>query len=349
MWMLKYRQRTGAVQSRWSEAQNHYESLAACVRAILAGAGSERSYEEILAALGLGAITVAVADEGLGSWCTWARDAALLQTAPLYGLRLRELHPPEVAAGLPGAAEFTQHFRDSYVPLIRQALAHGQLALAWRGWPPPRERLWGLITAVHGDMLTGYTLWHEAQPLPLTGPAYQVYVVEECAPPPADALTPDLLFQHVARLAVRAWSGTWTALETLSTGAAAYRAWQDALRKAKPTDPNGLPLSRQQSHAARAHTAARTSLATWLRQIAPGLGGDHAAAAAQWAATAAHVSRTLQPYTAPESVEELLRQPAGIERICRALEDACQAEAALAQRLAALVGPVRVTSHATGA
>lgn len=324
------------VQIRWTEVQNHYESLAVSLRAVLGALDADRPYDELVAVLGLGAATVAVPDDALGWWCTYARDASLIQTAELYGLRLRELHPPEAASGLSHSAEYVQHFRDSYVPLIARALTHDQLALAWRGWPPPRDRLWGVITSIREEMIFGHTLWHEGQPLPLTGPAHQVYVVEQFRPPRHNVATQVDLFRHAARQACAVWAGTWAAGATVTTGAAAYRAWQKALQEPGESQTTALPLHRQQSQAARVHVAARSYLATWLRRVGGALAGEQLELAAHWAAACDRIGQRLLPYESPEVVKELLEQRGGVDRICRAIEDVCEIEAGLIKALAAI-------------
>ena len=320
---------------RWTEAQNHCESLAVCLRAVLACFDDDRPYDELVATLGLGAAVVAAPDDALGWWCTYARDASLVETAGLYGLRLRELHPPEAARGLGQSAEYTEHFRDSYVPLIARALEHDQLVLAWRGWPPPRDRLWGVITGVDAGMVVGYTLWHQGEPLPLTGPAHQVYVIEEFRPPQRGAVTPADLFALVACQARAMWAGTWGAGSGVKTGEAAYRAWQAALRQPLESATTTLPLHRQQSQTVRVHAAARSCLATWLRRVARALSGDHVELAARWANACDRVGQRLLPYESPEVIKELLDQRGGTDRICRAIDEACKIESAVIAALEA--------------
>jgi len=317
------------VRIRWSEAPNHYESLAVSLRAILAGFGAEHPYDELLAGLGLGAAVVAVPGEPLGWWWTHARDVNLLATARLYGLHLRELHPPEAAHGLSGSAEYAEHFRDSYLPLIRAAVEHEQPVLAWRGWPAPRDRLWGVITAVRDELVIGYTLWHDSEPLPMVGPAHQVYIVEDYRAP-ARPPTADELFWRAAGQAQAWWAGTGAVRTGLETGRHAYRRWQAALHE--PTD-DSLPLHRQQSQAVRVHVAARSYLAVWLRRVAHQLGGEQVALAARWANACDRVAERLASYESPEVVRELFAEPEGIDRLCRALEEVCELESAVVAAL----------------
>lgn len=137
------------------ETTMRHESLALCLREVLAAQGRPCTYEQLVAALGLGLATAAAPGEPVGQWPTFGRDAALRPAAELLGLGLRELHPPEAARGLHRVKEFADHFVDSYLPLIRAALAHGQTVLAWRGWPPPAEGLWGLLVEEAEGRLVG--------------------------------------------------------------------------------------------------------------------------------------------------------------------------------------------------
>jgi len=310
---------------RWVEAPNHSESLAVCLRAVLARYGYDRAYEELIAVLGLGAAVVAAREDALGWWCAYARDAALPQTAPLYGLRLRELHPPQAARRLRTSAEFPQHFRDSYVPLIETALLHDQWVLAWRGWPAPRDRLWGLITGQRGDMLIGYSLWHNGQPLPLTGAAHQTYVVEDCQPPAPGPDAPTL-FGVALRRALAMWDDRWTANEDIHSGERAYQAWIAVLREPRQAPGDSLPLFRQHAQATRTLVSARRCLAEWLRATAGELPGDLVALAAHWASACDRVADRLGDFGADQAVRELLAAGRAGE-LCAALQDACAIEA----------------------
>jgi len=317
--------------THWAEAEDHLESLAVCLRNVLADLHVERPCDELVATLGFGAATVAAPHDSLESWSTYARDASLVTTAQLYGLRLRALHPPAAATRLSHAAEYAGHFRDSYVPLIREALAHEQLALAWRGWPAPSDRLWGVLTHVQGEQLFGHTLGQSGRPVQLTGPAFQVYIVEEFQPPIAETLSPDVLFAHVARQASEAWAGTWAPGSGVLTGPAAYDAWQDTLRSAPAANTGKSPLHVQHSHATRLLVAARCCLATWLRRVS----GRQRELAARWADTCDRIVQHLRPYELPEAVRATLAQPDGIEHVCRALDNASALEAETVEQLEA--------------
>ena len=106
------------------------------------------------------------------------RHELVESAARLYGLELRDLHPPD-AAPLPiTPPEFAAHFRDSYLPFITQSLDRGKPAMAWMGWPKPDERKWGLIVgfdATSGQCM-GITMYSSA-PVAMSAAPVQVFVV----------------------------------------------------------------------------------------------------------------------------------------------------------------------------
>lgn len=289
---------------QWTQAADEPESLAVGLRAVLAAHGAPREYDELIALLGLGAAFVAVRGECPGHWPTHARDAALVETADRLGLRLRDLHPPDAAIGLETSAEFPQHFQDSYVPLILRALQHGQTALAWRGWPSPGQYEWGVITAADGDQLYGYAPGGNGQLMPLTGPAYQVYVVEEHRPPDARNLEPAALFEHAARVSRALWDGAPALRFGVKTGTAAYQLWSDALADADLCPHCGEPAHVCQSRLVRPLVSARRHLATWLQRIADALDPKPKEAATRWAYACEDFVRWWQPFESPENVKQ---------------------------------------------
>ena len=77
------------------------------------------NHDDLNAALGMCWSPVAVPTEpDLGAWSLYARDAFLPEAGQLFGLTIRDMHPPEAARGLDTAAEFAQHFDASYRPLM---------------------------------------------------------------------------------------------------------------------------------------------------------------------------------------------------------------------------------------
>lgn len=158
----------------------------------------------------------------VGGWTTLARDVGLDHAASHFGVRLREFHPRAAAENLVPSPEFNAHFRDSYAPLIRRSLDHGQTVLAWRGWPPPADQAWGLITGV--DSATGALLGVVSGvdgAVPLVSAALQCFAVEEVRPETPDAETIlACAVQAVTRLHAECVGTTRTA------GADALAAWR---------------------------------------------------------------------------------------------------------------------------
>lgn len=317
---------------RWTEGANQYESLAVSLRALVTKFDRDRPYEEFVAMLGLGAITVAVDDEPLGWWSSFGRDVYLADVAARYGMRLRELHPPPAAAGLQHAVGFAQHFRDSYAPLIKTALEHEQYVLLWRGWPPPRDRLWGVLTAQRSGMLIGYTLWHDGNEIPLLGSAHQVYVVEGFDHEIAGRLDAPARFHEVCTRAVDHWRRSVEPNYGIRTGAAAYDAWCAALHSGTAADQ--IPLEHQQHSQARTYISARRSLAYWLRTIAGQLSPADLTLAARWANACDQLCETLAPYESAEVIRTTLAAADGFDRICSAIAEAKQIEHEAIARLA---------------
>ena len=161
-------------------------SLVHAVRAIARDAGHEIDYDELLSAMGLSSMVCAVPDEpNVADWSMYARDAFLIPAGRLFGLTIREIHPPQAARGLDHAAEFEQHFDASYRPLIQRALEYHQPVLAWRGWPGERRLWWGVLVAAcdEGIGFRGavYPLRDLSVPCEthvLVSPPTQLYVVE---------------------------------------------------------------------------------------------------------------------------------------------------------------------------
>ncbi|MDO8631426.1 MAG: hypothetical protein Q7R41_13135, partial [Phycisphaerales bacterium] len=164
-------------------------SLVHAVRAIARDAGNEIDFDDLLAAMGLSWMVCTVPDEpNVTDWSMYARDAFLIPAGRLFGLTIREIHPPQAARGLDHAAEFEQHFDASYRPLILRALEHRQPVLAWRGWPGERRLWWGVVTApcdegigFRGAVYPSRDLSVASEPHVLVSPPTQLYVVETVA------------------------------------------------------------------------------------------------------------------------------------------------------------------------
>ena len=320
------------IELTWSESSHEFESLAVSLRAILKRGGVTASYEDLLAALGLGSAIIANTDDTFGWWSAYARDTALDATAALYGLRLRDLHPPEASAGLRHSIEFPQHFHDSYEPLIRAALAHGLPVLVWRGWPPPRDHMWGVITDARGGMLVGHSLWHDGRPLPMTGPAHQAYVVEACRPPDV-APSREALFFIAARHLHAQWNDRWTAHPTILTGNAAWRALEEGIETPSEAFDRALPMPRQIMQTARTLSSARRTFAAWLREVGPRLDPQPVQLAARWSRTCDRVANLLSSFQSDESVRTILAAADGVEQVRATIRGCADLEAALVAQL----------------
>ena len=200
------------------------------LQALLRRAGCEVHYRSLNAALGLSFMT-SVRDPGrcLASWMAEGRDALLGRTAPRFGIRLRELHPPDAAAGLEDAPEFAQHFEASYKPLIKRMLEHDQPVLVSGGWPGKSSGQWGIIASVcdEGIGLSGTTLGSGSELVPLAAPPVQAYVVEEVAPHvPSD----DELFRLVVCNACVVVQNRTDPRFGTTTGPGVYDSWLERLR-----------------------------------------------------------------------------------------------------------------------
>ena len=169
-------------------------------------------------------------DDCLGQWMGYGRDARLVDAAALFGLRLREAHPPEAARDLDRAPGFAQHFEASYRPIVLRALENDQPVLAWQGWPAPRQVMWGVITGPcdGGIGLAGVTIWSDGQTIPLVSPPVQLYVVEEASPrQPSD----DQLLRFVIDSAHRVLHNELDERWGIVTGSRAYDLWAERLTR----------------------------------------------------------------------------------------------------------------------
>jgi len=302
------------------------ESLADALRHIAAERGLQRPYAELVAVLGLGAAVVAKSDEPLELWPTYARDARLVQAAGLYGLHPRPLHPPEATRGLSRSAEFALHFQDSYAPLILEALAHDQPVLAWRGWPAPSSRCWGMVTEERDGRLWGHVTTPGGELTPLIDPAHQIYIVEAQRPRLDESPEVSALFPHVARLFREMWRGDWAAGPGVVAGARAYEHWMDCLRN---RDKQHSPLHEQHSRVVRVLIAAREQLSQFL----DGVRGEHVETANRWKQACQRITTIMHPFNFPGDVQSCLDKPGGVEPLTRALEQARNIDAEIAELL----------------
>lgn len=235
----------------------------------LCAVARERDYEinldDLCAAMGLSFAVTAVAEEPDNSkWVLYARDAFLIPAARLFGMTIRDMHPPEAAIGVAKSMEFSQHFDASYRPLILRALEHNQPVLAWQGWSlspiahvhdpqavgfGPRgpsssarkrpganccghtDMLWGVITSACKDGVgfrgSVHTSANDVAELTLHRPPVQLYVIESIVKtkPDTEELL-DLAGDHARQVLDNALADRFG----ITTGPGAYDDWIDRLR-----------------------------------------------------------------------------------------------------------------------
>ncbi len=168
------------------------------------------------------------AEQPLIEWSGFGIDAYLIETARLYGVHLRPLHPRPAADGLLAAPEYQEHFIDSYLPLIRRALSHNEPVLAWRGWATPHEANWGIIEMT-GEEGLGFKgrLPDEPQAQPLVAASTQCYVVESVVPqrPSTEAAA------ACAHAATRAMAKEAARVAGWCAGATAWDLWARRMQR----------------------------------------------------------------------------------------------------------------------
>ncbi len=134
-------------------------SLPYALCAVAHTAGLNVDLYDLCAAMGLSFMPTSVRGEpSTDKWRMYARDAFLIPAGRLFGMTIREIHPPEAAQGIAELPEFKQHFDASYRPLIERALEHDQPVLAWQGWPGEWALHWGVITETCADGI-GFAGW----------------------------------------------------------------------------------------------------------------------------------------------------------------------------------------------
>ena len=134
-------------------------SLPHALCAVARDAGLEVDFYDLCSAMGLSFTPASVRGEpSTDKWRMYARDAFLIPAGRLFGMTIREIHPPEAAQGIAELPEFEQHFDASYRPLIERALEHDQPVLAWQGWPGEWALHWGVITETCADGI-GFAGW----------------------------------------------------------------------------------------------------------------------------------------------------------------------------------------------
>lgn len=202
------------------------ESLVACLQAILRVYGRDANYHELMSLTGAAFMTSYAADAPPNMrWNVCGRHAFLVAAARLYGLELRELHPPDAAPSVPVPREFDWHFRDSYLPFIRTGLDRDEPLLAWMGWPAPHSAEWGVITCLDEstNRCRGMTRGGNAE---LVAAPIQVYQVIGYEPPETDC---DYLVDVVVKQARTIQGGGVDPCYGVSTGMSALSGWRRIL------------------------------------------------------------------------------------------------------------------------
>jgi hypothetical protein len=175
-------------------------------------------------------------------WNIYGRHAFLEPAARAFGLTLRELHPPAAAPVPNTPPEFAGHFRDSYQPFVEIAISRDEPVLAWMGWPPPQEAIWGIITGVDAAsrQCFGQTMYSRGKPATMAGPPVQVYIVQEYAPASATSLQIDVVLERAAIVLNNKLDASFGVV----TGPAAIRKWREVLSSREDfTDDTALPCS----------------------------------------------------------------------------------------------------------
>lgn len=320
----------------WRESPGQHESLAVAVRSVLSAGRIETDYDDLCAALGTAFAAVSV-DDGSppGWWMTYGRDLFLAAAAGLCGLRLRDLHPPDVGLDMTAAEEFAQHYESSCRPLIEEALRHDQPVIAWRGWPGEAWGDWGVITAAGRAGLEGFAPGCGGRRVVMTEPAVQCYVVEEL-----DPVEPEPW--QIMRMAVRHADVFMNCAPLIAptslrprirTGPAAFDAWQDWLRREDCVGTPQAPGWCEHHRHADLVSSARASALRVLQRGLLTLGPQARSLLTDAAAACAALIEALAESRDPARAEALLADPRGREKL---LEAVTRAEAA-DRRLAMII------------
>lgn len=240
-------------------------SLPHALCAVAHARGYEIDLDDLCAAMGLSFTVTAIPEEPDSSkWTLYARDAFLVPAARLFGMTIRDIHPPEAAIGVAKSVEFSQHFDASYRPIILRALEHNQPVLAWQGWPASpiahvrdpegadfdsrtpsssagkrpeaiccghTDMLWGVITNPCEDGVgfrgTIHASPDDAAELTLHRPPVQLYVIESIVQTKPDAEEVLAMARdHAKQVLDNALSDRFG----VTTGPRAYDDWIERLR-----------------------------------------------------------------------------------------------------------------------
>jgi len=263
----------------------------------------------------------------------YGRDAFLVSASRLFGITVRDVHPPEAAVGLSHAAEFVQHFDASYRPLIIRALENNQPVLAWQGWPGDQALMWGIIKDACSDGigLAGTTpvtshVPAETKTTTLITPPVQVYIVETVTPrrPNTDELL-DLAFDHARRVL----RGEPSSRFGMLTGAAAFRFWVDRINAHRGLAPVNPAFARGHYGLATSIVAAHRSAIRFLERYLGSDEGKHDSVIRPLVAVCRQVVSGLTGSTDFAAVRTLMATPEGRDKLAGQLTGAQRAADAL--------------------
>lgn len=250
------------------------QSLTLAVEAIFRAYEHPVSRVDIAATLGnLFMTTYAAEAPADRTWNTLGLHAFLEPAARVFGLDLRDLHPPEAAPPPPVPHEFDLHFRDSYLPFVAASLTRDEPVLAWAGWPPPNQEIWGIISAIDNASSTpaGHTMYSQGRPVPLLGSPTQAYTIQELRPlQPAPRELLSLVLNHAADVLNNQLPSKFGA----RTGAAALIAWKDAIT----TTNDDTTAARLTSRLATCMSSGRGAALELFARLRPDSATDQAAA-----------------------------------------------------------------------
>jgi hypothetical protein len=330
------------------EGPQEYESLALSLRAVASAAGTDLDYDDVCAALGASFTAVStVAEASPGWWMTFGRDVFIEPAARLFGLHLRDLHPPDVAVDMLSAEEFGQHWELSYKPLVRRALENGQPVLAWHGWPDYRWPFWGVVTAQAGQDFEGTTLWAGGERQLLAQPALQCHVVERCEPflPPRDRLLA-MAMEHADACMNRAPYAAvacHVSCTAIVTGPAAFDAWEHWLEaRARADRPDEGAWNDHRQHA-EFLASARQSAALFLRRIQQVVPTDRRDVLLAAAEACDDTVRLLSESRDENAAQSRFSSRQGIQQLLASVHAAEAADRRLAMRVEELAQVMRQT------
>lgn len=275
------------------------QSLLSCLDGALRYYGCRVDRDELAVVLGDAVLVTHAAEARPGErWNVYGRHAFLEPAARLYGLALRDLHPPEAAPLPVPPPEYLGHFADSYLPLVRTALGHGYPALAWMGWPEPNRTRWGVITKVDaGGRVVGRTPFSHGRSVTLEGPPVQVYTVQEFqkrCPPMEEILS--AAFEHAEAVLNNRIPNNFRVV----TGIAALEKWRD-----ETNSPAGVAASM---------IVGRSSAARFFRRFA-----DQHQSADEYAGIFGEQVETLRSLAGKDGKKEAIDRLIELERSAAAI------------------------------